>query len=189
MRGCSASPPAGGRLAPAARRGLAHLARLAGDFPTALETARTLGWEGRHHRALGDIWWTQGAMDRATAAYETARAEAEQHGIAGERATAQAQLAFVTAFTDPQRADDELDLALAFHHAVRDASAALDTALSRLEDVTQGGDYSYYTAIAHFMAARPLPARPGPPARWLNGEEATRDRWHTLVTARRGGTR
>ncbi len=28
----------GGRLAPAARRGLAHLARLAGDFPTALAT-------------------------------------------------------------------------------------------------------------------------------------------------------
>ncbi|GGR46197.1 ATP/GTP-binding protein [Streptomyces netropsis] len=236
----------GGRLAPAARRGLTHLARLRGDFPTALDTARTLGWEGRHHRVLGDIWWTQGLMDQATDAYEAARAEAEQHGIAGERATTQAQLAFVTAFTDPARADDELDLAhhllsgldlrattlttqiaalirdagtitdldarahllrteisvgglasaeatlelgLAFHHAVRGADAALDAALSRLEELTRNGDYAYYTDIVCFMAGRPTPARPGPPVRWLDGEEATRDRWRTLVTARRGGTR
>ncbi|MCF3105453.1 ATP/GTP-binding protein [Streptomyces roseoverticillatus] len=236
----------GGRLAPAARRGLAHLARLAGDFPTALDTTRTLGWEGRHHRVLGDIWWTQGAMDHATAAYEAARAEAEQHGIAGERATAQAQLAFVTAFTDPTRADDELDLAhhllsgldlrattlttkiaalirdagtttdldtrahllrteisvgglasaeatlelgLAFHHAILDAGDALDAALARLEELTQGGDYAYYTDIVYFMADRSIPARPGPPARWLDGEDVTRDRWRSLVTARRGGTR
>jgi hypothetical protein len=54
----------GGRLAPAARRGLAHLARLAGAFPTALDSARTLGWEGRHHRVEGDVWWLQGDMDR-----------------------------------------------------------------------------------------------------------------------------
>ncbi|MGW7456879.1 hypothetical protein [Streptomyces sp. NPDC054797] len=32
----------GGRLAPAARRGLVHLARLADDFPTAYDTAQTL---------------------------------------------------------------------------------------------------------------------------------------------------
>ncbi|MFE6911881.1 hypothetical protein [Streptomyces erythrochromogenes] len=37
----------GGRLAPAAARGLAHLARATGDFPTALATARTIGWPGR----------------------------------------------------------------------------------------------------------------------------------------------
>ncbi|WP_331276012.1 hypothetical protein [Streptomyces sp. Qhu-G9] len=45
------------RLAPAARRGLAHLAHLArtvGGFPTALAIARNLGWEGRHHRVEGD---------------------------------------------------------------------------------------------------------------------------------------
>ncbi|MEU2856008.1 hypothetical protein [Streptomyces syringium] len=236
----------GGRRAPAARRGLAHLARIAGDFPTALETARILGWEGRHHRVLGDLWWIQADMDRATAAYEAARSEAEQHGVAGERATVQAQLSFVTAFADPERADDELDLAqqllsgldlratsltteiaalvrdagttsdldararllrteisvgglasaeatlelgLAFHHAVRSADAALDAALSRLEELTRNGDYAYYTDIVCFMAGRPIPARPGPPARWLDGEEATRDRWRTLVTARRGGTR
>ena len=100
-----------GRLAPAARRGLAHLARLAGDFPTALTTARTLEWAGRHHRVEGDVWWVQGAMDRAAASYENARTEAEQHNVAGERATAQAQRAFALAFTDPRRADDELHLA------------------------------------------------------------------------------
>ncbi|WP_405812575.1 hypothetical protein OG524_36730 (plasmid) [Streptomyces sp. NBC_01520] len=102
---------AGGRLAPAARRGLAHLARLAGDFPAALATAESLGWPGRHHRVTGDVWWVQGDMARAAAAYEAARAEAETHGIAGERATSQAQRAFVLAFTHPAHADDEIDLA------------------------------------------------------------------------------
>lgn len=46
-------------------------------------------------------------MDRAAAA----RDQAEQHGIAGERATSQAQRALVLAFTDPDTADDELHLA------------------------------------------------------------------------------
>lgn len=110
-RGMQLVADGGGRLAPAARRGLAHLARLAGDFPTALATAQTLGWEGRHHRVEGDVWWVQGEMDRAAAAYEAARTEAEQHGITGERATSQAQRAFVLAFTDPDLADDELELA------------------------------------------------------------------------------
>ncbi|MFD3720055.1 hypothetical protein [Streptomyces sp. NPDC058674] len=44
-----------GRYAPRARRGLANLARLAGDFLTALAAVPTLGWKGRHHRVLGDI--------------------------------------------------------------------------------------------------------------------------------------
>ncbi|THA53136.1 ATP/GTP-binding protein [Streptomyces sp. A1136] len=101
----------GGRLAPAARRGLAHLARLAGDFPTAYDTARTLGWAGRQHRIEGDILWPHGDMDRAAAAYTAARDQAEQHGVAGERAISQAQRALVLAFTDPDTADDELHLA------------------------------------------------------------------------------
>ncbi|MBQ0867347.1 ATP/GTP-binding protein [Streptomyces sp. RK75] len=110
-RGMQQVADGGGRLAPAARRGLAHLARLAGDFPTALATARQLGWKGRGHRVEGDVWWPQGDMDRAAAAYQAARLEAEQHGVAGERATCQAQRAFVLAFTDPGVADDEIDLA------------------------------------------------------------------------------
>ncbi|MEU7553156.1 ATP/GTP-binding protein [Streptomyces sp. NPDC044571] len=100
-----------GRLAPAARRGLAHLARVAGDFPTAHDVAQTLGWDGRQHRIEGDILWPHGDMTRAAAAYAVARDQAEQHGVAGERATSQAQRAFVLAFTDPDDADDELHLA------------------------------------------------------------------------------
>jgi hypothetical protein len=101
----------GGRRAAAAQRGLAHLARLAGDFPTALAAARVLGWAGRGHRVEGDVWWPQGDMERAAAAYAAARGDAEHHGVAGERATSQAQRAFALAFTDPQLADDELELA------------------------------------------------------------------------------
>ncbi|WP_324290913.1 ATP/GTP-binding protein [Streptomyces sp. H27-S2] len=100
-----------GPLAPAARRGLAHLARLSGDFPTALATAQTLGWDGRQHRVEGDILWPHGDMQRAGAAYAAARDQAERHGVAGERATSQAQRALVLAFTDPDLADDELHLA------------------------------------------------------------------------------
>ncbi|MEU2072318.1 hypothetical protein [Streptomyces anulatus] len=110
-RGMRYVADAGGRLAPAARRGLAHLARLAGDFPTAHAVVPTLGWAGRHHRVDGDIWWPHGDMQRAAAAYAAARNEAAQHGFAGERATSQAQRAFALAFTDPDVAHDEIDLA------------------------------------------------------------------------------
>ncbi|WP_306454760.1 hypothetical protein [Streptomyces sp. Ag82_O1-15] len=75
----------GGRLAPAARRSMAHAARLAGDFPTALAAAQNLGWEGRHQRVLGDLYWLQGQPQRAAAAYLAGRTEAEQHGKAGAR--------------------------------------------------------------------------------------------------------
>ncbi|KUH35299.1 hypothetical protein [Streptomyces kanasensis] len=227
-----------GRLAPAAQRGLAHLARLAGDFRTAHEVARTLGWEGRQHRVEGDVFWPHGDMDRAAAAYATARDQAEQHGIAGERATSQAQRAFVLAFTDPDAADDELhladqllrgldlrattlttkiaalvrdagaisslepvrllrteisdagltaaeaalELAVCFHHAVRDDHHKIRAAISRLRDLTRGGDYAYYVDIAQFMADIPLDQASG--ARWLDSERHTRNRWRDLVIAR-----
>ncbi|MGW7622519.1 ATP/GTP-binding protein [Streptomyces antimycoticus] len=102
---------ADGRLAPRARRGMASLARIQGDFPTTLAAVPTLGWEGRHHRVLAHIRWPHGDIDRAAAAFEAARTEAEQHNAPGERAIAQTLLALVTAFTDPDRADDELALA------------------------------------------------------------------------------
>ncbi|MEV6500799.1 ATP/GTP-binding protein [Streptomyces prunicolor] len=101
----------GGRLAPAARRGLAHLARLAGDFPTALTVAETLGWAGRQNRVLGDIHWPQGDITRAADDYARARDDAEQHGIAGERATAQAHRTLALAFADPTTAESEIALA------------------------------------------------------------------------------
>ncbi len=65
-RGMQLVAEGGGRLAPAARRGLAHLARLAGDFPTALDTARTLGWappgcRSRPPFSHGSTWRTASA--------------------------------------------------------------------------------------------------------------------------------
>ncbi|MDX2630674.1 tetratricopeptide repeat protein [Streptomyces scabiei] len=230
-----------GRLAPAARRGLAHLARMAGDFPTALTTAHTLGWEGRHHRVQGDIWWPHGDMDRAAVAYAAARDEAEHHGVTGERGNSQAHRAFALAFADPAVADSELalaeqlltsvdlrattlithiaalardagrtdadiddraqvlradirtagvtytelalDLALAFHHAVRNDQDQVAATIARLRENTRGGDFSYYTDIAAFMAGLPLEAASR--ARWLDGQQPTRQRWRTLVTTRR----
>ncbi|MGA5363921.1 ATP/GTP-binding protein [Streptomyces purpurascens] len=229
-----------GRLAPAARRGLAHLARMAGDFPTALATAHTLGWEGRHHRVEGDVWWPHGDMDRAAAAYAAARDEAEQHGVTGERANSQAHRAFALAFTDPDAADDELalaeqllagvdlrattlithiaalardagrpdadvddraqvlradirtagvtytelalDLALAFHHAVRDDQDQVAMTIARLRENTRGGDFAYYSDIAAFMAGLPLDE--ASPTRWIDGEQQTRCQWRGLVTTR-----
>ncbi|MEY9997515.1 tetratricopeptide (TPR) repeat protein [Streptomyces sp. V4I8] len=102
---------ADGRLAPRARRGLANLARIRGDFPAALAAIPTLGWKGRHHRVLGHIHFPHGDMDRAIAAFDAARTEAEQHNAPGERAIAQTLLSLACAFTDPTRADDELALA------------------------------------------------------------------------------
>ncbi|HEY9369694.1 hypothetical protein [Streptomyces sp.] len=98
----------GGRYAPDAARGLAHLARAAGDFPAALATAETLGRPGRGHRVLGDIHFAHGDMHAAAAAYAAARAEAEDDGNPGEQAIAQTHLALAVAFTDPGRADDEI---------------------------------------------------------------------------------
>ncbi|MGW0537987.1 ATP/GTP-binding protein [Streptomyces sp. NPDC003032] len=229
---------AGGRLAPKARRGLANLARLAGDFPTALATAPTLGWKGRHHRVLGDIHWSHADITQAIAAFEAGRAEAEQHGAPGERAMTQVRLALAVSFADPHRADDELalahqyldgldqrantllaqvvtlikdagaddvtdraqhlrtdidtaglpylhrfmELALAFHHATRSEDRELDATIERLRALTAAGDFAYFTDIAHFMAARPLP-EPST-TRWITGEDEVRSAWRHLVQAR-----
>ncbi|MDX3066449.1 ATP/GTP-binding protein, partial [Streptomyces sp. ND04-05B] len=201
----------------------------------------TLGWEGRHHRVEGDIWWPHGDMDRAAAAYAAARDEAEHHGVTGERGNSQAHRAFALAFTDPTVADDELalaeqllagvdlrattlithiaalardagrtnadvddraqvlrteirtagvtytelalDLALAFHHAVRDDQDQVAATIARLRENTRDGDYAYYSDIAAFMAGQAPPRASG--ARWVDSELATRERWHALVIARR----
>ncbi|CCK32968.1 putative ATP/GTP-binding protein (plasmid) [Streptomyces davaonensis JCM 4913] len=229
----------GSRLAPAARRGLAQAARLAGDFPTALAAAQTLGWEGRHQRVLGDLYWVQGQPDLAAAAYLEGRLEAEQHAKSGEAAHNQALRALAVAFLDPGQADDELELAhqllagldlrattintaiaalirdagtstvddraralrtelevagltsmtptlelaCSFHQAVLADQDALAATIARLRAQTGDGAYAYYTDIAHFMAGLPLPAGRTPP-QWLDGEDNTRARWRTLVTAR-----
>ncbi|MEU8949693.1 ATP/GTP-binding protein [Streptomyces sp. NPDC048489] len=228
-----------GRLAPAARRGLAHAARLAGDFPTTLAAAQNLGWEGRHHRVLGDLYWLQGQPERAAAAYLAGRTEAEQHGKAGEAAHSQALRAFAVALYAPDQATAEIDLAHqllvglnlrattinvrraelirdagsdsvddqiatlraeldtagltslapaielagAFHRAVLDDHAALNATLARLRHLTSTEDHAYFVDIAHFMAGLPL-SSPSP-ARWLEGQHSTRQRWRALVAARR----
>ncbi|MFJ6752787.1 hypothetical protein ACIQNI_32085 [Streptomyces sp. NPDC091266] len=102
---------ADGRLAPRGRRGMAQLARIRGDFPAALAAVPTLGWKDRHHRVLAHIRFPHGDIERAAAAFEAARTEAEQHDAPGERAIAQTLLALVTDFADPLRAEDELALA------------------------------------------------------------------------------
>ncbi|MGW2082454.1 ATP/GTP-binding protein [Streptomyces sp. NPDC001939] len=244
-RGMQRVAEGGGRLAPAAARGLAHLARLTGDFPTALQTARTLGWEGRGRRVEAGIRWVHGEMDRAAIAYAEARDQAEEHGIAGERALCQTHRALVLAFTDPNLAADEIDLAdqlltgldlrtnrmilrvaslardagqpgpdvadraqllrtetsvagvvatetmlelaLAFHHAVRDERDQIDEAVNRLRARAPGDNYAFYSDLVLFMADQPL--REPSTAHWLDEDEANvRRRWRTLVTARRALT-
>lgn len=180
-------------------------------------------------------------MERAVAAYLAGRSEAEEHGVVGETAMVQAHLAFAVSFSDPLRADDELDLAerllshlslrssemtariavlvrdagfaadlpgraavllaeigvsgisyaaaklqlaLCFHHAVLEAQDDLAIAITRLRELTQSGDYAYYVDIAHFMAGLPLPEHTAR-ARWIDGEQQTRERWRHLVRARR----
>ncbi|MFD0344170.1 hypothetical protein ACFVH0_36805 [Streptomyces sp. NPDC127117] len=76
-----------------------------------------------------------------------------------------------------------VELALAFHHAVRDEDQDLAATIGRLRGLTVTGDFAYFTDIAHFMAALPL-TNPSP-AQWLDGPVLTRERWRTLVTARR----
>ncbi|MFE7513103.1 ATP/GTP-binding protein [Streptomyces sp. NPDC057540] len=227
-----------GRLAVKARRALANLARLAGDFPTALAAVPTLGWKGRHHRVLGDIQWSHADTAAAINAFEAGRAEAEQHGAAGERAMMQVRLALAVSFADPDRAADELalahqflegldqrsntllaqvvalikdagtgdvtaraeilrtdieaaglpflhrfvELALAFHHAVRSEDQDLAAAIGRLRALTATGDFAYFTDIAHFMGGLPLP---GPSTiRWTSSEADVRSAWRGLVQAR-----
>lgn len=121
-----------GRLAPAARRGLAQAARLVGDFPTAHAAAQTLGWEGRHQRVLGDIWWLQGEPARAADAYLAGRAEAEQHAKSGEAAHNQALRALAVAFYDPHQADDELALAEQFLAHLDLRATTINTAIAAL---------------------------------------------------------
>ncbi|MFE9333046.1 ATP/GTP-binding protein [Streptomyces sp. NPDC006925] len=99
---------AGGRLAPTAARGLAHLARRVGRFPQVRDVAENLGAEGRRDRVLGDLWWTQGSMALACSAYAVSRDEALHLGHAGEAALSQACLAFASAYQDRPRAAEQI---------------------------------------------------------------------------------
>ncbi|MFC9596191.1 hypothetical protein ACFTUC_41160 [Streptomyces sp. NPDC056944] len=71
-----------------------------------------------------------------------------------------------------------MELVVCFHQAV----LGDDQGIARLRDLTDGGDYAYYTDIAAFMADRPAPLRS---ARWLDTESTVRGRWRHLVLTRR----
>ncbi|MFE5097378.1 hypothetical protein ACFRCI_45650 [Streptomyces sp. NPDC056638] len=76
-----------------------------------------------------------------------------------------------------------LELALALHHTVRGNNTAVRSDIAWLEELTQNGDYAYYTDLAHFISGLPLTSPS--PAHWLDGQLATRQRWRPLVTAHR----
>ncbi|MFB9485503.1 hypothetical protein ACFFSH_40025, partial [Streptomyces filamentosus] len=229
-----------GHLAVKTRRALANVARLAGDFPTALAAVPILGWKGRYHRVLGDIHWSHADTAAAIHAFEAGRAEAEQHAAASKRAMMQVRLALAVSFADPARAADELalahqllegldqrsntllaqvvalikdagtsdrdiaaraeslrtdietaglpflhrfvELALAFHHAVRGDDQDLAVTIGRLRTLTATGDFAYFTDITHFMAGLPLPAPST--TRWTRSEDDVRSAWRGLVQTR-----
>ncbi|GGU33012.1 hypothetical protein [Streptomyces violascens] len=78
-------------------------------------------------------------------------------------------------------------LALAFHPAVGDNQQVLATTIGRLQPLTAGDDFAYFTDIAAAMGNLPHPASPA--VRRLTSSDAVHERWHALVIARRGRTR
>ncbi|MEV5523685.1 hypothetical protein AB0N43_24885 [Streptomyces pseudogriseolus] len=173
---------------------------MADDFPT----AHTLGWEGRHHRVEGDIWWPHGDTDRVAAA----RDEAEHHGVTSECGNGQAHRAFALVFTDPAVADDELalaeqllagvDLRAEIHTAgvtytelawtsPSPSAAPSATITTRWPQRSPGCARTPAAAMSPTTATSPTswpachwksPSR----ARWIGAEQLTQERWLDLVT-------
>lgn len=79
---------------------------------------------------------------------------------------------------------DTLEFAVAFHHATTGDQGGVHDALARLHQLTAGGDYAYYTDIAHFMAGLPLPDTAASQTRWIDDPHTVRERWRTLATTR-----
>ncbi|REK90142.1 hypothetical protein DY245_11885 [Streptomyces inhibens] len=67
-----------------------------------------------------------------------------------------------------------MELALCFRHTVRDPHDGIAATIGRLRELTREGHYAYYVDIARFMAALPLDVRYS--ARWIAGQQATRER-------------
>ncbi|MFD6158060.1 tol-pal system YbgF family protein [Nocardia sp. NPDC060256] len=102
-----------------AARGLAHIARHFGDFPTALEALGSLDHNSGYHRALGHIWWLHGDIARACESYSTGRDLAREDHNPGDAALCQAGLALAASFQDRGRADGQIDLACDLLRRVR----------------------------------------------------------------------
>ncbi|WP_331762383.1 hypothetical protein [Streptomyces sp. NBC_01508] len=75
-----------------------------------------------------------------------------------------------------------VELALAFHHAVRGEDQDTAATIGRLRALTATRDFAYFTDIAHFMAGLPLPG--ASVIRWTENEEHVRSTWRGLVQAR-----
>ncbi|MFD3720056.1 hypothetical protein [Streptomyces sp. NPDC058674] len=75
-----------------------------------------------------------------------------------------------------------VELALAFHHAVRGKDQGLAATIDRLRALTVTGDFAYFTDIAHLVGAPPLP---GPSTtRWTTSEDDVRSAWRGRVQTR-----
>lgn len=75
-----------------------------------------------------------------------------------------------------------MELARVFHYAVRNDSPQTAATIERLRALTAGGDFAYFTDIAHFMAALRLP-EPST-TRWITSDDDVRAAWRHLVQAR-----
>ncbi|MGI5485086.1 hypothetical protein [Streptomyces lavendofoliae] len=75
-----------------------------------------------------------------------------------------------------------VELALAFHYAVRGEDQALAATIGRLRELTATGDFAYFTDIADFMVGLLLPE--SSTTRWTTREDDVRVAWRGLVQAR-----
>ncbi|MER8073644.1 hypothetical protein ABTZ59_36020 [Streptomyces sp. NPDC094034] len=79
-----------------------------------------------------------------------------------------------------------VELAVAFHHAVRGEDQELAATIGRLRELTATGDFAYFAEIAHYMGGLPLP---GPTTtQWIDSPDTVRTRWQHLVHTRRTRT-
>jgi hypothetical protein len=122
----------GGPLASTAARGLIHVGRRLGDFRTVRAAIDRLGPEGRAHRALGDLLWTQGSIALACSAYDSARRQAEAERAPGEAALSQSCLAYAAAFQDSARASQQIQEAERLLLGATIRWAEIHTSIARL---------------------------------------------------------
>lgn len=115
-----------------AARGLAHIARHLGDFPTALEGTETLVHNTRYYRALGHLSWIHGRMAQACAEYGQARDLALAEPNAGQAALGQASLSLAASFEDRALAAAQIALAEELLSGIRQNWSETHVGIARL---------------------------------------------------------
>ena len=115
-----------------AARGLAHIARHLGDFPTALEGTEALAHDTRYYRALGHLSWVHGRMAQACAEYGQARNLALAEPNAGQAALAQASLSLAASFEDPTLAAAQVTQAEDLLSGVRQSWSETHVQIARI---------------------------------------------------------